>query len=126
MLNNYTLCIMPRLRLGPENESLQNEAERSIFTSKFVFVLVTKSAQQKPKHSEFFKIIYFKTSFPHRYSTYRPRFDAAWKALCIACILLITLNNVGSTALFNAVFINPEQVVRFWLCSDYIFCLPIQ
>ena len=37
----YTLCIMPRLRLGPENESLQNEADRSIFTSKFVFVLVT-------------------------------------------------------------------------------------
>ena len=29
-----------RLRLGPENESLQNEADRSIFTSKFVFVLV--------------------------------------------------------------------------------------
>ena len=36
----YTLCIMPCLRLGPENESLQNEAERSIFSSKYVFVLV--------------------------------------------------------------------------------------
>ena len=51
----YTLCIMPRLRLGPENESLQTVADRSIFTSKFVFVLVTKSTQQK--HSEFFEII---------------------------------------------------------------------
>ena len=40
---------MPRLRLGPENESLRKEADRSIFTSKFVFVLVTKSTQQKPK-----------------------------------------------------------------------------
>ena len=36
---------MPRLRLGPENESLQNEADRSIFTFKFVFVLVTKLTQ---------------------------------------------------------------------------------
>ena len=44
-----TLCIMPRFRLGPENESQQNEAERSIFTSKFVFVLVRKSIQQKFK-----------------------------------------------------------------------------
>ena len=40
---------MTRLRLGPENESLQNEADRFIFTSKFVFVLVTESTQQKPK-----------------------------------------------------------------------------
>ena len=31
------------------NASLQNEADRSIFTSNFVSVLVTKSAQQKPK-----------------------------------------------------------------------------
>ena len=38
---------MPRLRLGPENESLQNQADRSIFTSKFVFLLATKSTQQK-------------------------------------------------------------------------------
>ena len=40
---------MFRLRLGPENESLQNEVDRSIFTSKYVFVLVTKSTQQKHK-----------------------------------------------------------------------------
>ena len=79
---------MPRLRLGPENESVQNKADRSIFTSKFVFVLVTKSTQQKkPKHSEFFEIICFETSLPYRYLTYRPRFDAAWKALGVACIL---------------------------------------
>ena len=45
----YTLCIMSRLCLGPENESLQNEVDRSIFTSKYVFVLVTKSTQQKHK-----------------------------------------------------------------------------
>ena len=36
----YTLCIMHRSRLGPEDESFQNEADRSIFTSNFVFVLV--------------------------------------------------------------------------------------
>ena len=29
-------------------------------------------------------------------------------------ILLTTLNNMDSTALFNAVFNNPEQVVRFF------------
>ena len=45
----YTLCIIPHLCLGPENKSLQNEADRSIFNSKFVFVLVTKSTEQKPK-----------------------------------------------------------------------------
>ena len=74
----YTLCIMPRSRLGPENESLQNEADRSIFTSKFVFVLVTKSTQQNPKQSEFFNIC-FETRLPYRYLTCRPRFDAARK-----------------------------------------------
>ena len=31
-------------------------------------------------------------------------------------ILLTTYNNVGSTTLFNVVFIRPEQVVRFLLC----------
>ena len=36
-------------------------------------------------------------------------------------ILLTTLNNVGSTTLFKAVFINPEQVVRFYACSDQTF-----
>ena len=30
---------------------------------------------------------------------------------------LTTLNNVGSTTWFNPVFIRPEQVVRFLLCS---------
>ena len=35
--------------------SLQNEADRSIFISKFVFVLVTKSTQQKPKTLQIFK-----------------------------------------------------------------------
>ena len=34
-------------------------------------------------------------------------------------ILLTTLNNVGSTTLFKAVFINPEQVVCFLLCKPY-------
>ena len=32
-------------------------------------------------------------------------------------MLLTTLDNVGSTTLFKAVFINPEQVVRFLLCT---------
>ena len=48
----YTLCIMHRSRLAPEDESFQNEADAkadAIFTSKFVFVLVTKSTQKKPK-----------------------------------------------------------------------------
>ena len=36
-------------------------------------------------------------------------------------LLLTTLNNVGSTTLFKAVFINPEQVVRFLLCSAKVF-----
>ena len=35
-------------------------------------------------------------------------------------VLLTTLNNVGSTTLFNAVFMRPEQVVRFLLCR-YIY-----
>ena len=29
---------------------------------------------------------------------------------------LTTLNNVGSTTLYNAVIIKPEQAVRFLLC----------
>ena len=60
---------MPRSHLEPENESLQNEADKSIFTSKFIFVLVTKSTQQKPK------------IFKHMHI-----FDAAWNALCLACV----------------------------------------
>ena len=32
--------------------------------------------------------------------------------------MLTTLNNVGSTTLFKAVFINPEQVVRFYACIE--------
>ena len=66
LVSLYTLYIMLRLRLGPENESLQNEVGRSIFTSKFVFVLVTKSTQQKPKTQWIFKIICFETSLPYR------------------------------------------------------------
>ena len=31
-------------------------------------------------------------------------------------MLMTTLNNIGSKTLFMAVFIRPEQVVRFWLC----------
>ena len=34
-------------------------------------------------------------------------------------VLLTTLNNVDSKKLFNAAFIRPEQVVRFWLCIYY-------
>ena len=45
----------PRLGPGKESRSLQNEADRSILTSKFVFVLVTKSTQQKPKVKTIFK-----------------------------------------------------------------------
>ena len=39
-------------------------------------------------------------------------------------ILLTTLNNVGSTTFFKAVFIDPEQVVCFYACiyAYYITC----
>ena len=40
---------MPCPRLGRGKESLQNEADKLILTSKFVVVLVAKSTQQKPK-----------------------------------------------------------------------------
>ena len=33
--------------------------------------------------------------------------------------MLTTLNNVGSKTLFNAVFIRPEQVVRFLLRAAF-------
>ena len=46
MNDTYTLCVIPRSGLEPGNESIQNEA-RLILTSKFVFVLVTLSTQQK-------------------------------------------------------------------------------
>ena len=39
-------------------------------------------------------------------------------------VLLTTLNNVGSKTLFNAVFIRPEQVVRFLLCTCYNKVVP--
>ena len=42
----YTLCIIPRSCLEPGNESVQYEAGRSILTSKFVFVLVSKFTQK--------------------------------------------------------------------------------
>ena len=38
-------------------------------------------------------------------------------------LLLTTLNNVGSTTLFKAVFINPEQIVRFYACSIVSKCV---
>ena len=45
-------------------------------------------------------------------------FDVSSTSVCIysVTIVLTTLNNVGSTTLFKAVFINPEQVVRFYAC----------
>ena len=51
----------------------------------FLYSLQSRD-NKNPKHSEFLKIICFETSLPYRYLTYRPLFDAAWKALCIACI----------------------------------------
>ena len=38
------------------------------------------------------------------------------------CLILLTiLNNVGSKILFNVVFIRPELVVHFWLCSVLVY-----
>ena len=53
---------------------------------KFDFLLVTKSTQENLKQSQFFKIMCFETSLSYHPLTYRPRFEAAWKELCIACI----------------------------------------
>ena len=50
--------MMTRLRLEPENESLQNEADRFIFTSKIVFVLVTESTQKNPQNTVNFLKLY--------------------------------------------------------------------
>ena len=77
---------MPRLRLGPKNESLQNEADKYSLQSQH---------NKNPKHSEFFDIICFETSLPYRYLTYQPRFDATWKALCIAytCDRIFQISN---------------------------------
>ena len=42
----------------------QNEADRSIFTFKFVFVPVTKSTQQKHKKVNFIKLYVSKRACP--------------------------------------------------------------
>ena len=78
------VCIMPRLHLGPENESPQNEVDRSIFT--FKLYSLQRQHNKKPKHSEFFKIVCFETSLPYRYLTNQHRFATTYKALSIACI----------------------------------------
>ena len=58
------LRIIARLCLRPNKKSLQNEADSSIFTSKFAFVLVTKSAQQKPKTWQILKSYASKRACP--------------------------------------------------------------
>ena len=66
---------MPCLRLGPGKESLQNEADKSILTSKFVLVLVAKSTQQKPKAKTIFK-------------NYMLRNKLVEPVLCMVCTVL--------------------------------------
>ena len=45
---------MLRSHSGPGNESLQNEADRPILDFKFVYLLVAKPTQQKPKTKSIF------------------------------------------------------------------------
>ena len=53
---------------------------------KFDFLPLQIQHKKNLKQSQFFKIICFETSLSYHNLTYRPRFDAAWKDLCIACI----------------------------------------
>ena len=48
----YTICVTPHLCLGRGNESLQNEADRSILSFKYVFVLVSQNQSQNYKSSK--------------------------------------------------------------------------
>ena len=81
----------------------------------------------------------FETRLPYRYSTYRPRFDAALKALCIARIqvvqsrtlfVLLVLPLVNEKLLCTAIFLVFilfcihifKTVLQFRL---FIFYLPV-
>ena len=75
---------MPCLYLGPGNESLENDAVTSIFTSNFVFVHTSKSTQQEKAKSVLLRYMF--RNEPYRLRTSRPRFHAAEKPLCIVCI----------------------------------------
>ena len=55
----YTICIMPRLRLGPENESLKS-ISRSIITFKFVFVVFKANITKNQNKIHFFKLYVLK------------------------------------------------------------------
>ena len=57
----------------------------------------------------------------HDFCRYRNSIQVIYFQINATCsVLLTTLNNVGSKTLFNAVFIRPEQVVRFLLCRSAI------
>ena len=88
--NSAMVCfinrIMPRL-LWDLRTSLSKTKLTSLFSFLNLFFYRYKvNTTKSPKHSEFFNIICFETSLPYRHLTYRPRFHAAWKDLCIACI----------------------------------------
>ena len=54
-----------------------------LFSLLNLFLYSLQSQHYKnPKHSDFFEIICFERSLPHRYLSYQPRFDAARKVLC--------------------------------------------
>ena len=74
VMHNTSLAFGTWKRVSPKR--------RSILTTKFVFVLVTKSTQQNKKKNK----INSETTMSYRHLTYQPRFDAGWKALCIASI----------------------------------------
>ena len=71
------------------NASLQNKAGRSFLTTEFDLYLLQSQHNKKTKQNQFFKVIYFKMSLSYRHLTYRPRFDVAWNALCMACMTWI-------------------------------------
>ena len=70
---------MPCSRLGPANESLQNEVDVEEILNFTLFLYWLQSQHNKNQNKA-------ETSLSYRHLTYRSHFDAAWKALCIACI----------------------------------------
>lgn len=105
----YTLCVMPRSRLGPGNEYLLNEVGKFILISKFVFVLVNTT-----KNQNIFNVSELYAS--KRGCQYRfwptdlvlmwPRFDVAsfWKALCIVCVVKNSSRKACAPTLQRVIF----------------------
>ena len=53
----------------------------------FLLYSLQKEQNKNPKQSQFFKMICFETNLSCHHLPFRPLFDAAWKALCKACVI---------------------------------------